>query len=67
MGRNKNEYDYDEIYFKPEETTPESEIGCGFCWDKRKNENIELYFLDRANNMRPCAYCPSCGRRYNQG
>ena len=42
----------------------EQEIGCGYCWDARKKNNIELYFLDRANNMRVCDYCPSCGRKF---
>lgn len=44
----------------------EPQIGCGFCWDKRKQEEKELYFLDRANNMRICIYCPYCGRKYNE-
>lgn len=52
----------------PATTEPEPEIetkpGCGFCRDKRTQADIELYFLDRANNMRPCTYCPSCGRKY---
>lgn len=38
------------------------EIGCGFCYDNKKKTNIDLYFLDRANNMRVCKYCPYCGR-----
>ena len=64
MGRNKNDYYYEEVYSETEETVMnEIEIGCGFCRDKRKNKDIELYFLDRANNMRPCFYCPSCGRK----
>ena len=41
----------------------EIDLGCGFCYDARSKRNIELYFLDRANNMRPCDYCPSCGRK----
>jgi hypothetical protein len=66
MGRNRDDYYYEEVYStETEETTigNEIEIGCGFCRDKRKNKDIELYFLDRANNMRPCSYCPSCGRK----
>jgi len=39
------------------------EIECGFCWNKRDKKTIELYFFDRANNMRPCVYCPICGRK----
>ena len=38
------------------------EIGCGYCWDKRRKRNKELSFLDAANNMRVCIYCPYCGR-----
>lgn len=51
----------DERIEQPEVNT---EPECGFCWDKRKKKDIELYFFDRANNMRPCAYCPICGRKY---
>lgn len=40
---------------------------CGFCWDRRKKKTIELFFLDRANNMRPCEYCPICGRKLQGG
>jgi len=65
MGlKDGNYYYYEEVYSsEPEQQVNEIEIGCGFCHDKRKNKDIELYFLDRANNMRPCAYCPSCGRK----
>lgn len=67
MGKNKNEYDYEELYFDTEENEPETkvepEFGCGFCWDKRKRHDIELWFIDRANNMRVCSFCPSCGRK----
>lgn len=61
----RDDYYYEEVYSTETEktTTDEIEIGCGFCRDKRKNKDIELYFLDRANNMRPCSYCPSCGRK----
>lgn len=48
-----------------EETTFELEFGCGFCWDKKKRKDKELFFLDAANNMRVCNYCPNCGRAYN--
>lgn len=65
MARNnRDDYYYEEVYSsETEEKVEEIEIGCGFCRDKRKNKDIELYFLDRANNMRPCSYCPSCGRK----
>lgn len=38
-------------------------IECGYCWDKRKKRSFELFFLDRANNIRLCEYCPICGRK----
>lgn len=44
----------------------EQQLGCGFCKDRRTQQDIELYFLDRANNMRVCIYCPYCGRKYNE-
>ena len=40
---------------------------CDFCWDKRKKKDKELFFLDKANNMRLCLFCPNCGRAYNGG
>lgn len=55
------------VYAENLEQQPEvnnNEPECGFCWDKRRKKDIELYFLDRANNMRPCIYCPICGRKY---
>ena len=45
-------------------TEEEEEYGCKFCWDKRKNKSKELFFLDAANNIRVCHYCPYCGREY---
>lgn len=42
------------------------EFGCGFCWDKKKLKNKDLYFLDAANNMRVCTFCPSCGRELKE-
>ncbi len=44
----------------------EEEFGCGFCWDKKKKKNKELFFLDAANNMRVCNFCPYCGREYGE-
>ena len=49
-----------------QEQIPE-EFGCGFCWDKKKQKEKELYFLDAANNMRICTFCPSCGRKLMNG
>lgn len=41
---------------------PQEEEKCGFCYDNKHHANIDLYFFDRANNMRVCKYCPNCGR-----
>lgn len=62
------EDEYEDLYEKPQTsfTPAEPEFGCGFCWDKRKNKSKELYFLDAANNMRICTYCPSCGRKFDE-
>lgn len=65
------EEEYDDFYFENENQkstfiSTEPEFGCGFCWDKRKNKSKELYFLDAANNMRVCTYCPSCGRKFDE-
>ena len=46
--------------------TQELEFGCGYCWDKKRKKNKELFFLDAANNMRICNYCPYCGRKYEE-
>jgi len=55
-------------YEEEKETQPlvETEIGCGYCWDKKRKKNKELFFLDAANNMRVCNYCPYCGRKYEE-
>lgn len=42
----------------------EEEFGCGFCWDKKRCKDKELFFLDKANNMRVCSFCPNCGRKF---
>ena len=62
---NEDDYYYEEKqqpnnYVKEEE----EEFGCSFCYDKRTKKDIELYFFDRANNMRLCSYCPYCGRKF---
>ena len=49
---------------KPQPAPQAIEYGCGYCWDKKKQRNKELYFLDAANNMRTCKFCPYCGRKY---
>lgn len=61
-------YSEEEYLASQEEEAKQSttiEFGCGFCWDKKRNKEKELFFLDNANNMRVCTYCPSCGRKYN--
>ena len=63
-------YYNEESYKASQETTQEEvaveEIGCGFCWDKKRKKDKELFFLDNANNMRVCNFCPSCGRKYSE-
>lgn len=62
-------YYSEQEYYKSQQSSQEEfheEIGCSYCWDKRKNKEKELFFLDNANNMRICNYCPSCGRKYNE-
>lgn len=58
-------------YYEEEKTKTNSEnefeiIGCGFCWDRKKKRSKELFFLDAANNMRVCNFCPYCGRSYEE-
>lgn len=55
---------YEEASQEDDFLTEEEEYGCLFCWDKKKNREFELYFFDRANNLRICKYCPNCGRPY---
>ena len=54
----------DEEFLASQENQQEIEVefGCGFCYDKRKKKNKELFFFDQANNLRVCVYCPYCGR-----
>lgn len=42
----------------------EEELYCDYCWDRKKKKNKELFFLDKANNLRICLFCPNCGRAY---
>lgn len=52
------------------ETEPETPIEnaveepqlCVYCWDKKKQVNREIFFLDHTNNLRVCTFCPNCGR-----
>ena len=59
-------YNEEDIYNEPVAQPVEEEYGCRFCWDKRKKKAKELFFLDAANNMRVCNYCPYCGRSYEE-
>lgn len=61
MGRKKFE-EYEEQEQEQEIVAAIDEIGCGFCYDNKHKRDIALFFIDRANNMRPCVFCPSCGR-----
>lgn len=60
---------YDDDFYEEEKPIKQAwrptiqEIGCGYCYDNRTKKDIEIYFFDRANNMRICDYCPSCGRQ----
>ena len=58
---------YEDDYKEVEQPVVQEELfGCGYCWDKKKKINKELFFLDRANNMRVCSFCPNCGRELRE-
>ena len=63
-------YYNEESYRASQETQSQEvvteEIGCGFCQNKKRNRDKELFFLDNANNMRVCNFCPYCGRKYSE-
>lgn len=42
----------------------EEDFYCDYCWDRKKKKDKELFFLDKANNLRICLFCPNCGRAY---
>ena len=65
MKISKDEYE-EMLTQKEQQSIQDVEFGCGFCWDKRKQRDKELFFLDAANNLRICNYCPSCGRKYSE-
>lgn len=58
--------EYEQMLSQETAQNVEVEFGCGFCWDKRKKKDKELFFIDAANNMRVCNYCPYCGRKYEE-
>lgn len=54
-------------YYEAEKETPITQLEeeyCDFCWDRKKKHSKELFFLDKANNLRICLFCPNCGRAY---
>ena len=59
------EQDY-EAFQNETQVVENTDYGCGFCWDKKRNQEKELFFLDKANNMRVCHFCPNCGRKYEE-
>lgn len=48
---------------RPAWRAQEQEFGCAYCYDNKTKQDIEIYFFDRANNMRICVFCPYCGRK----
>ena len=38
------------------------EEGCFVCQDK-KGKNQDVFYFDKANNMRDSKFCPNCGRK----
>lgn len=51
-------------YEEVEAELQEEEQFCDYCWDRKKQKDKELFFLDKANNLRICHFCPNCGRAY---
>ncbi len=66
MRKNYMDEDYYEELPDEPSLSVEEQFGCGFCWDKKKKKSKELFFLDNANNMRVCNFCPACGRKYEE-
>lgn len=62
----EEEYEEKESVIHPAYRANEQEFGCEFCWDNKKKKDFEIYFFDRANNMRICSYCPYCGRKFGE-
>ena len=44
-------------------TTPVDNVeGCFVCQDK-KGKSQDVFYFDKANNMREANFCPNCGRK----
>ena len=57
-------YEAEELWPQDAQPQLEEEQYCDFCWDRKKKRDKELFFLDKANNLRICSFCPNCGRAY---
>ena len=57
-------YEAEEQLQSKTQVTQSEEEYCDFCWDRKKKCDKELFFLDKANNLRICSFCPNCGRAY---
>ena len=45
------------------DTTPMDNVeGCFVCQDK-KGKSQDVFYFDKANNMREANFCPNCGRK----
>lgn len=64
MDNYNDDYYQEKTEMQPAYRAHPQEFGCEFCWDNHRKQDIELYFFDRANNLRLCNYCPVCGRTY---
>lgn len=60
----EEDYYEDKPEQRPAYRANEQDFGCKFCWDNRTKKDIDIYFFDRASNMRLSKYCPYCGREF---
>ena len=56
---------YEEDLEIQDQPITEEEPFCYYCWDKKKQKDRELFFIDATNNLRVCRFCPNCGREYS--
>lgn len=66
MSRYEEDYEEEERQPQPAYRAHEQDFGCEFCWDSRAKRENEIYFFDKANNMRISIYCPYCGRKFGE-